>query len=799
MYTDSPRASRRQPGAGDVLIGGPGADILVGSSGDDQFVGDQAEDIYIGYIAGKDVQAVTNTPPMATVSFNTTTPTTNETLVATANAFDNENDTITLTYVWTVGSTVVQTTAGTTALTDTLDLSLAGNGDHGDTITVTVTPNDGVVDGSPATASATVVNTPPTATPQSTSTLEDTPLDGTLAGADDDNDTLTFALAGTPTGGTATVQSDGSFTFTPDADFNGAASFQFTVSDGAATSEPATVAIDVQPVNDAPVAADQSLSTDEDTATPITLGAADVDGDSLSYAIVAGPSHGTLSGTAPNLTYTPAADYNGSDSFTFQVNDGTVNSNIATVSIAVAPVNDPPTASVTLTPADPQTNDVLTATATAADVDGDSVTFSYVWKRNGVTISGQTGNTLDLSVAENGDNGDTIAVEVTPNDGTTDGDVVSASTTVANSVPTVSDSGSVAENEGGTASNTGTFADADADMVTLTASIGTVTWQADGTWSWSFDTSDGPAENQTITISADDGHGGTASKSFGLTVNNVAPTGTLSQVGTATYGDDATVEFNNQVDPSPDDAAAGFHYAYSIDDNGVGLASATYANTSSNSANHSFSALSAGTHTVFARIIDKDDGYSLVTVNITVDPKQVSVTPNAASKTYGDADPTLTGTLAGFLTGDSVTATYSRTAGENVAGSPYTISAVLSSSGDLNNYAITYNAASFTIDERPITVTANDASRAYGDANPSFTGSITGIQNSDNITATYGTSADASTAVGNYNITPALSDPDNRLSNYTVTTVDGTLTISKRISQSPRTTRRGPTAMQTRP
>ena len=85
------------------------------------------------------------------------------------------------------------------------------------------------------------------------------------------------------------------------------------------------------------------------------------------------------------------------------------------------------------------------------------------------------------------------------------------------------------------------------------------------------------------------------------------------------------------------------------------------------------------------------------TASFTIDPKPASVTPNAASKIYGDADPAFTGTLTGFLAGDGVTATYSRTAGESVAGSPYIISATLSPAGVLSNYSITYNTASFTI------------------------------------------------------------------------------------------------------
>ncbi len=98
----------------------------------------------------------------------------------------------------------------------------------------------------------------------------------------------------------------------------------------------------MRPVNDVPVAKGQAVATDEDTPLPIALVASDVDGDSLSYTIVAAPAHGTLTGSGPSRTYTPAANYNGPDSFTFRVNDGQADSNVATVAITVRPVNDAP-------------------------------------------------------------------------------------------------------------------------------------------------------------------------------------------------------------------------------------------------------------------------------------------------------------------------------------------------------------------------------------------------------------------------------------------------------------------------
>jgi hypothetical protein len=138
------------------------------------------------------------------------------------------------------------------------------------------------------------------------------------------------------------MNADGSFTYTPVANYNGPDSFNYTIADGKGGTASATVTITVTAVNDAPMAHAQSVSTSEDTANPITLTGSDVEGSSLTYNIVVAPAHGTLSGVAPNVTYTPAANYHGPDSFTFSVNDGLINSAPATVSITVTPVNDAP-------------------------------------------------------------------------------------------------------------------------------------------------------------------------------------------------------------------------------------------------------------------------------------------------------------------------------------------------------------------------------------------------------------------------------------------------------------------------
>jgi hypothetical protein len=151
----------------------------------------------------------------------------------------------------------------------------------------------------------------------------------------------------------------------------------------------------------------------------------------------------------------------------------------------------------------------------------------------------------------------------------------------------------------------------------------------------------------------------------------------------------------------------------------------------------------------------------------TINKKAASVTPNAASKTYGAADPAFTGTLTGFVAADGITATYSRTTGETVAGRPYTISATLSPAGELGNYNITYNTANFTINPKAASVTPNAASKSYGDADPAFTGTLTGFLAADGVTATYSRTAGETVAGSPLTISARLS-PAAVLSNYNI-------------------------------
>jgi hypothetical protein len=205
--------------------------------------------------------------------------------------------------------------------------------------------SDGVLESTPATVDVTVtpVNDAPTAQPQSVTTSEDVPVSLTLSAADIDGDALTWTIVAQPTHGTLSGTAP-NYTYTPSANYAGTDSFAFKVSDGVLESAPATVDVTVTPVNDAPTAQPQSVTTSEDLPASFTLSAADIDGDALTWTITAQPTHGTLSGTAPNYTYTPNANFSGTDSFVFKVSDGVLESGIVVVGIDVSPVNDAPVA-----------------------------------------------------------------------------------------------------------------------------------------------------------------------------------------------------------------------------------------------------------------------------------------------------------------------------------------------------------------------------------------------------------------------------------------------------------------------
>lgn len=174
----------------------------------------------------------------------------------------------------------------------------------------------------------------------STETEEDTEIKIALVASDLDSSLLSFTIVTKPQHGnlggiTSTGNYSAEVTFVPDLDYNGDDFFAFKASDGEDDSDIAEAEVKVKPINDPPVARGAEIWTVQNRPVSFSLIGSDADGDGLSYSIVQVPSHGTLSGTAPNLVYTPSLDYRGIDKLSFKVTDGSSESGIAPVLIPV--------------------------------------------------------------------------------------------------------------------------------------------------------------------------------------------------------------------------------------------------------------------------------------------------------------------------------------------------------------------------------------------------------------------------------------------------------------------------------
>ena len=250
----------------------------------------------------------------------------------------------------------------------------------------------------------------------------------TLAATDPDGDTMTYSVVTSPASGTLSGTAP-NLVYTPATGYTGLASFTFKAKDGKVGSAAATITIDVGVAgNRRPVAVNQLVTTPEDTAKAITLTGSDPDSNPLTYVIVTGPAHGTLTGTAPNLTYQPEANYplanfNGADSFTFTVSDPSLTSAVATVSITVTPVNDAPQA--TAQSVNASVNVANSITLSGTDTEVYPLLYTVVTNPAHGTLTGTAPNLIHLP-ATNYHGPDSFTFKVTDSEG-----VLSPSATVS--------------------------------------------------------------------------------------------------------------------------------------------------------------------------------------------------------------------------------------------------------------------------------------------------------------------------------------------------------------------------------
>lgn len=280
---------------------------------------------------------------------------------------------------------------------------------------------------STATVSITVggVNDPPVAVDDTLTTPEEVPLvvAGTVLTANDtdaESQTLTVTAVANPTHGTVALDA-GTVTFTPDANFDGAAGFDYTVSDGAATGG-GHVTVTVTDVNDAPLAVDDALNGTEDTVQTIpgaTLTANDTDIDStiLTVTAVGNAAHCTVSVSDGNVTFTPEPNFNGAATFEYTVSDGTL-TDIGLVTVSVAAVDDAPSAVADALIGSEDTAQTILGTALTAndtDIEGDALTVTAVGNATHCTVTVTGG---DVSFTPDPDFAGDATFEYTVSDGT---------------------------------------------------------------------------------------------------------------------------------------------------------------------------------------------------------------------------------------------------------------------------------------------------------------------------------------------------------------------------------------------
>ena len=419
---------------------------------------------------------------------------------------------------------------------------------------------------------------------------------------------------------------------------------------------------------------------------------------------VAGPA-GTaiLTSSDPLLLYD--ISINGDDPVTPYIKEGGVNSDIITFrygtrilgtalfqsGLSLSQNLHPPQA-ISGGPYSGNEGSNIAFSGSANDYGTDVATYAWDMDSNPATFE-ITGQTPSVTFPNSG----VFTVRLRVTDGLSGEGIASTEVTVNNVAPTLTTfTPSVSVNEGSTANNSGSVTDPGNDISSITASIGSVINNGDGTWSWTYVPTDGP-ESPTVTITATDADGATGTTTFTLVVNNVAPVGSLGNNGPVPEGSPATISFSGQGDPSTLDTVAGFHYAFACD-NGS-LAAATYANSSASSSTTCTFPDGPATYTVRARILDKDNGFSEYFTYVDV----------------SNAAPVLTVNQTTVTVNEGTTATNSGTISDPGT-DPLTIYTEYGSVTDNGNgtWSWSYFAGAGPGDSRQIAIQASDGDSGYG-------------------------------------------------------------------------------------
>ncbi|MFC1718338.1 tandem-95 repeat protein, partial [Candidatus Poribacteria bacterium] len=549
-----------------------------------------------------------------------------------------------------------------------------------DTFSYQVSDTCGLSDTATVTITVTPVNDAPVANDDSAPTDEDNAVEIPVAANDTDVDgnldPASIVIETEPANGEAVIGENNIITYTPDEDFNGEDSFEYKICDTGADGDGntdeddlcdiGTVTITIASVNDAPVANDDSVSTDEDNAVDINVAAndTDVDGnlDPASVAITSGPSNGLLVNNGNGtVTYTPNENYNGSDSFTYSIcdtgedgdgsTDGDDLCDTAIVTINIAPVNDAPVAEGDLAETDEDIAVEIPVADNDTDVDGnlDLASITIVsGPSHGSALSNEDGS-ITYTPAENYNGPDSITYSICDTgedgDGSTDGDDLCATATVditvnpVNDPPTVSAGGPYDVYEADSVQVSATGSDIENNLLTYA-------WDLDGNGSFeapgqsvifSAENLDGPSVHTIVVqITEDMPDGLSATSEATVNVINVAPNIPDNQPSASGYEGSPVTVIVEATDP----AGVNDPLAYSFDWNGDGDYDDEYdiVDQADPFASHTW--YDNGTYPVGGQVNDGDGGFAVRVFDVAVS----NVAPTVYDITGIDMEPALVGT-----------------------------------------------------------------------------------------------------------------------------------------------------------
>ncbi|GCL62425.1 Ig-like domain-containing protein [Pseudaquabacterium pictum] len=703
--------------------------------------------------------------------------------------------------------------ASTGLISGTLSAAASAGGTAG-VYTVTVTASDGLGGTASQTFAFTVSNPGPNATADNAGGSEDTAITGNVLANDSDDDSLTATLVSGPAHGSVTLAADGSYTYTPAADFNGTDSFTYTVTDAQGATATAAVTISVAPVNDSPGASGTPLAAEsglDGSAVSIATAAAftDADGDTLSYSATGLPpglsidaSTGLISGTLSAAA--SAGGTAGVYSVAVTASDGLGGTASQTFDFTASN----PGSTANADSASGNEDSAITGNVLANDSDDDLVTTTIATPPAHGSVTLNTDGSYTYTPAANHSGSDGFVYTVTDAQGATATATVTLSITAINDAPAPSSTPlAAATGLDGSAVSIATaaaFTDVDGDTLSYSAiglppglSIDASTGLISGTLSAAA-SAGGTAGVYTVTVTASDGLGGTASQTFDFTASNPGPT---ANADSASGNEDSAITGNVLANDSDDDSLTATlvsgpaHGSVTLNTDGG------YAYTPGVNFN--------GSDSFVYTVTDAQGATATATVTISVAPVNdgpgASGTPLAAA-TGLDGSAVSIATAAGFTDVDGDTLSYSATGlppGLGIDASTGVITGRLSgaaSAGGISGvYVVTVTASDglggtsgqrfdFTASNPGPTANADSAS---GDEDTAITGNVLANESDDDsLTATLASGpAHGSVTLaadGSYSYTPSAHFNGTDSFTYTVTDAQGaTATATVTISVAP--------------